>query len=61
MRVKGSWANNLPRFDDDKTHGVILHKPGETSTEAPPKHVWKRKFLLSSIQKLNYAYLICIK
>ena len=19
----GLWANNLPRFDDDKTHGVI--------------------------------------
>ena len=22
-RVMGLWANNLPLFDDDKTHGVI--------------------------------------
>jgi len=21
--VEGHWANNLPLFDDDKTHGVI--------------------------------------
>jgi len=21
--VEGLWANNLPLFDDDKTHGVI--------------------------------------
>ena len=21
--VMGLWANNLPLFDDDKTHGVI--------------------------------------
>ena len=27
-RVNDLWANNLPLFDDDKTHGVILDKYG---------------------------------
>ena len=38
-RANGFWANNLPLFDNDKTHGVIKIIWEETSSEAPSKHM----------------------
>ena len=35
-RVMSLWANNLPFFDDDKTHRVIYAFNREDSMKAPP-------------------------
>ena len=58
--VKGLWANNLSLFDDDKTHGVILHKHEDASSEASPKNMHILKCHLSSMQHVKYMYRIVI-